>query len=230
MRKIVIGIILIIVCFLISGCGKNETVIEERNIVGGWDIDIPINQIDLPDHAQEVFEKATSNYKEMKLTPVSLIGTQIVSGTNYMYLCKGEKDSSTKWVFVTIYNDASNNVEIKNVKYFNLNDYVNVNSESNYQQTLGGWSVNNNIETKLDDEIQEVFDKAVKDNEKMTYKPIALLGEQVVAGTNYAVLAVGENKENTSIHSINLLTIYNELDGTSTLVSSSYVPLAQYAK
>ena len=76
----------------------------------------------------------------------------------------------------------------------------------------------------------ESFNKAVKDNNKMTYKPIALLGEQVAAGTNYAVLALGESNGDTKTYSINLLTIYRELDGNSTLISSANVPLAQYTK
>ena len=230
MKKIVIGLMLIVTCFLISGCGKKETVVEERNLVGGWDIDVPIKQLALPDKAQEVFDSATSNYTKMKLTPISLLGTQVVSGTNYMYLCKGEKDSSTKWVIVTIYIDTSNNTEITNVKYFNLNDYVNINSELKTTQTLGGWSVYKNTEAKLDEEVQDIFTKAVKDNEKISYKPIALLGEQIGAGVNYAILALGENKEEEKIYSINLLTINNKLDGTATLISSAYIPLAKYSK
>lgn len=230
MKKIVISAILIVICFLISGCGKKEVVIEERNIVGGWDIDVSIKQIDLPDKAKEVFNNAVSNYSKMKLTPISLLGTQVVSGTNYMYLCKGENDKSSKWVIVTIYNDASDNSEITNVKYFNLNDYVNINSESTYVQKLGGWTIYKNVSIQLDKEIQESFNKAVKENNKMTYKPIALLGEQVAAGTNYAVLALGESNGDTKTYSINLLTIYRELDGNSTLISSANVPLAQYTK
>lgn len=230
MKKILIGIMIIMTCFLLTGCGKQESVIEERNIVGGWDIDVPINQLEIPTNAKEVFDRATSDYTKMTLTPISLIGTQIVSGTNYMYLCKGEDSNSTKWVLVTIYNDLSHNAEIKNVKYLNLNDYVNVNTEYNYTQTLGGWSVYKDIIPNIDSNIETIFNKAVDQNEKMKYVPIALLGEQVVAGTNYAVLALGQSLENPDVYSMNILTIYSELDGNATLTGSAFIPLAKYAK
>lgn len=230
MKKIVIGIMIIISCFLLTGCGKQESVIEERNIVGGWDIDVDVKDLDMPTNIKDIFDKATADYTRMNLTPVSLIGTQVVSGTNYMYLCKGEDSNSTKWVLVTIYRDTSNNVEVKNVKYLNLNDYVNVNTEYNYTQSLGGWSVYKDVKSNLDSNIESIFNKAVSDNEKMKYVPIALLGEQVVAGTNYAVLALGQSLENPDVYSINVLTIYSELDGNASLTGSAYIPLAKYAK
>ena len=229
MKKIVIGIMLIMTCLLLTGCGKQDNVIEERNIVGGWDIDVPIKQLVIPDNIKDVFDRATSNYDKMTLTPISLIGKQIVSGTNYMFLCKGEDSKTTKWVLVTIYLDPSNNAEIKNVKYLNLNKYVNVDSEYNYTQTIGGWSVYKDIVTNIDTNIEEIFNKATADNEKYYYVPIALLGEQIVAGTNYAVLALGQSLENPDIYSINILTIYSKLDGTAELTSSSYIPLGQYS-
>lgn len=229
MKKLVIGIMLIMTCLLITGCGKQENVIEERNIVGGWDIDVPTKQLEIPDNIKELFDSATSSYNKMTLTPISLIGTQVVSGTNYMFLCKGEDSKTTKWVLVTIYLDPSNNAEVKNVKYLNLNKYVNVNTDSTNTQTLGGWSVYKGIVSNLDTNIEEVFNKAVSDNEKMAYIPIALLGEQIVAGTNYAVLALGQSLDNPDAYSINVLTIYSKLDGTASLTSSAYVPLGQYA-
>lgn len=229
MKKIVIGIMLIMTCFLLTGCGKKESVIEERNIVGGWDIDVPLKQLEIPTNAKEAFDKATNNYTKMTLTPISLIGTQVVSGTNYMYLCKGEDSNSTKWVLVTIHRDTSNNAEIKNVKYLNLNDYVNINNELKSTQTLGGWSVYKDIKSNLDTNIQTIFDKAVENNESMLYIPITLLGEQIVAGTNYAILSLGQSLQNPNLYSMNILTIYSELDGNATLTGSAYIPLAQYA-
>lgn len=229
MKKIVIGIMLIISCFLLGGCGKQESVIEERNIVGGWDIDVNNTPLDIPTNIKEVFDNATSSYTKMTLTPISLVGTQVVSGTNYMFLCKGDNNGTSKWVLVTVYNYPSHNSEIKNVKYLNLNDYVNNNTDYNGTQGLGSWSVYKDIVPTLDSNMTSIFNKAVADNQVYSYVPIALLGEQVVAGTNYAFLALGQRLDNPDIYSINVLTVYSELDGNATLTGSAYIPLAKYA-
>lgn len=229
MKKNILFTILIIICVLICGCKNNDVTIEERNIIGGWDIDVSNENNNIPSKIKKVFESATKDYTKMKLTPITLLGTQIVSGTNYMYLCKAETDTSFKWVIVTIYNDLEGNSELKNVKYFNLNDYVNINSNNNTVQTLGGWTVNENSTIKLEDNIQKIFDEVTNIDENIIYKPIALLGEQISTGTNYAVLATCYNKQDNTL-SIKLLTIYNDLESNSKLISSANVPLAKYTK
>ena len=67
-----------------------------------------------------------------------------------------------------------------------------------------------------------------------TYKPIALLGTQLVSGTNYALLAFGTpstkelvNNTNTGVY---ILTLYEDLHGTCEIVSSSYIDLSKYNK
>lgn len=43
----------------------------------------------------------------------------------------------------------------------------------------------------LDENTQPVFEKATETLNGITYYPLTVLGKQVVAGTNYAVIAYG---------------------------------------
>jgi len=54
-------------------------------------------------------------------------------------------------------------------------------------ETVGGW--NKASELSITPEAQAVFDKALEGHEGESYQAIALVGTQVVAGTNYAFLA-----------------------------------------
>lgn len=53
----------------------------------------------------------------------------------------------------------------------------------------GAWSINRNMSQKnLTEEQQKIFKKATKRLDGVEYTPIAVIGEQVVAGMNYAYL------------------------------------------
>ena len=75
--------------------------------LGGWEIpEDPALTADL----EQVFYDATDPLKSYFYEPVMLLGTQLVSGTNYAFLCKSapstaEPDSVTTYVLVYIYED-----------------------------------------------------------------------------------------------------------------------------
>jgi hypothetical protein len=55
---------------------------------------------------QEIFDKATAKIIGVDYTPVELIGTQIVNGINYRFLCKAKTFSpsaTARKVVVTVY-------------------------------------------------------------------------------------------------------------------------------
>ena len=62
--------------------------------------------------------------------------------------------------------------------------------ESAPDLTLGGWEIYSHRPVMLPtEEIQVLFDKATGDIDGATYIPVALMGKQVVAGTNYCILS-----------------------------------------
>ncbi len=69
---------------------------------GGWTItDEAKNypECKLPEGVDLAFKKATENVIGAKYTPLMFLGTQVVSGTNYMILCRevlSDKESTVK--------------------------------------------------------------------------------------------------------------------------------------
>lgn len=96
-------------------------------MIGGWEI-YPAQSARLTEEAQaepmmtdealEAFEKATEQLDGAVYTPVALLATQIVAGTNYCILCQVTPvtpDPVPVWALVYIYADLQGNAEIMNV-------------------------------------------------------------------------------------------------------------------
>ena len=64
----------------------------------------------------------------------------------------------------------------------------------------------------------------------MSFKPLVLMGTQVVAGTNYAVLCYGSATVPDAKEGIYLLTLYEDLEGNGELISTAYIDLANFNK
>lgn len=61
--------------------------------------------------------------------------------------------------------------------------------ESAPGMVLGGWELYGYSSAMLpDEEVQVIFDKAVEGQDGVSYIPVALMGKQIVAGTNYCIL------------------------------------------
>lgn len=84
-------------------------------------------------------------------------------------------------------------------------------------ELLGGWQKADSPE--LTDEARAAFAKATEGLVGVDYKPVELLGTQVVAGTNYRILCEatvvypGAETENV------VMTIYEDLDGNASILS-----------
>lgn len=83
--------------------------------LGGWDL-VPHEAEELPEDAQEAFDKAAENLDDAEYTPVELLATQVAAGMNYCILCqKTSDDDKGSWALVYIYADPEGNVETTNV-------------------------------------------------------------------------------------------------------------------
>ena len=70
------------ICLVVVGCGKKE----EK--AGGWQIDLDGVSLAFPNDASDAFNEAIEKQTEWQFEPLALLGTQVVAGTNYMFLCK----------------------------------------------------------------------------------------------------------------------------------------------
>ena len=85
----------------------------------------------------------------------------------------------------------------------------------------GGWTIAEN--TDITDETKAIFDKALDGLVGVSYEPIAYLGSQVVAGTNYAVLCKASEINKGTAWTI--VYLYQDLEGTANILSIADLPL-----
>ena len=109
---------IIILSFVLCGCKGQEKAAEEPSseaLLGGWEMTEHEAQ-ELPEDAQKAFDAAKKKLTDGEYTPVSLLATQLVEGTNYCILCQVDPKDATgqKWALVYIYADLQGNAEIMN--------------------------------------------------------------------------------------------------------------------
>ena len=233
MKRYLLTIFIFIECIGILGCEKQE---DNKKLMGGWENVLDNQDTHMSEDEINIFNKAKADYKDLELEAVAVIGKQVVAGTNYMYLAKGYKkgeEEKTTYKFVVVYKDLKNNASITKVTDFDYQNYVNENKEGNTENLAGGWySSSPGKPIMLAEKIQTAFDKATETLTGMVYKPIAVIGKQIVSGTNYAILCYGEPSvyPNDSKTNIYVITLYVDLNDNSEIISSSYVALGDYNK
>ena len=173
-------------------------------LLGGWeDVDSPV----ITEEMAALVEKASANLTGAKYTPVAYLGRQVVSGTNYLILCRTvstvDPDAVETYMFVTVYEDLEGGAQITNV--------IDTGLPTNIADLSGGWSQAESPE--VTDEIKELCDKAFERLVGVGYSLVALLSTQVVAGTNYCILC-----ESTIVYpgaepTYAFVTLYKDLDG-----------------
>ena len=99
-------------------------------------------------------------------------------------------------------------------------------SETSAAPVDGGWMVNEG-RTKLDKHAKNVFAKAVDGLLGCDYDPVALLGTQVVAGTNYCFLARLTPVVPDATPHWRLVYAYEDLQGNVKLASVKDLPLGE---
>lgn len=94
---------------------------------GAWAGTEPETTSTLPDDADKAFQEAAGKLTDAdpKLTPVALLGTQVVAGVNYLVLCEGTSgESATHPYVVVVYKDASGSSEITSMDMLDLTAYI----------------------------------------------------------------------------------------------------------
>jgi len=103
--------------------------VDAAAAVGAWEITLPGGKpIMMPyEDAQAAFDNAAQNFVGVNLKPLSLLGTQVVAGKNYKYLCYGETVTATPvsaLYIVDVYQDLEGNAEITNCAVLDLLSYI----------------------------------------------------------------------------------------------------------
>lgn len=226
MRKLIVFALIGTIFVLgLTACSSKatQTTEPENNlqITGGYTM-TEQKAVTLPEDVQAGFNKAAAGET---LIPVALIAQQVVAGTNDMILC--QKDGAYR--MIVIYRDLQGNAQLSKNTEFKLTDYTNTNGEAKNEVLAGGWSVPSDVtKLPLPDNANDAFDKASSGLTGSNIEPMALLGTQVVAGTNYATLCRVTPVTPDAIPSIQVVTVYADLQGNASFTSFCPIDPSKY--
>ena len=158
---------------------KEKAENNSDSLVGAYNTNLVSFSIkDNPD-AMNAFEAAFPNgYNYTHYEPIALLGTQVVSGTNYLYLCKStwtDYQENVSFVLLQIYQDLSGKSEVVGSAILFPTEESKEEGEDYIDNT--GPYLPENIPA-----IQNAFNEVVKDNENVSYIPLAYIGKHTQEG------------------------------------------------
>lgn len=240
MKKILIALLAVLMLTACSTAKVDETQDvqeeqqeveqEEKDVVGGWTINT-----DLPEMNDAIFDSARQGIDGASYSPLFVIGTQPVAGQNLMYLTYGTPvvpDGKPSFKVVTVFNDLENPTkgEIINVEDFNINDYLDGEGSTTPEGLMGGWQDAYELPNMLTDEENAIFEKALNGLTGVGYTPVATLARQVVAGTNYAFLALGTTVTAEPVTHLYVINVYADLQGNATINNICGIDLTTFTQ
>lgn len=208
-----------------SGATKENEQAENNSdapLVGAYNTNLVSFSIkDNPD-AMNAFEAAFPNgYNYTHYEPIALLGTQVVSGTNYLYLCKStwtDYQENVSFVLLQIYQDLSGKSQVMGSAILFPTEESREEGEDYIDKT--GSYLPENIPA-----IQNAFEEAVPDDENAYYIPLAYIGKHTQKGKpEEDVIFTAKNPRGTDTKiSYELLYIGKDKDGKAKLVKTEDV-------
>lgn len=232
MKKIITILFALLLVFSLCACQKEEEIINndpEPGIVGGWTVN---GSYVKPNVFNDVIEFVENNatISDNPISVVSVLGTQVVAGTNYLLLGEYTVDkASEKYALVTlkVYKDLQGNISIINCKDFKLEDYVNKDASLEHEDLVGAFECYVDEDAVID---AEPLTKALKEFTGANYEATVLLGSQVVSGKNYAYLTYGNYVVPNAEKFLAVVTVYEDVQGNCTISSVAELDLAALAE
>ncbi len=93
---------------------------------GDWEVSDSAVGSQIPEEAQAAYDKARTVFEGTSPQPLTLLGTQVVAGTNYAFLAKGQTDTDnprSAVQVVTVYEDLEGNAEITNINTLDMGEF-----------------------------------------------------------------------------------------------------------
>ena len=208
-----------------SGATKEKEQAENNSdapLVGAYNTNlVSFSLKDNPD-AMNAFEAAFPNgYNYTHYEPIALLGTQVVSGTNYLYLCKStwtDYQENVSFVLLQIYQDLSGKSQVVGSAILFPTEESREEGEDYIDNT--GSYLPENIPA-----IQNAFNETVKDNENVSYIPLAYIGKhtQERKPEEDVIFTAKKSKGKDAKTNYELLYIAKDKDGKSKLVKTEDV-------
>lgn len=230
MKKLISVILAGAMLFALGACtcmpaAQNTENTAPAVTAGGWVINPSATDLAaIPEEPAAAFALAAEG-KDVK--PVAYLGSQVVAGLNYSYVCISGSDLCT----AVVYKDLEGNATFTSVKPFNISDFNTAsNADLGYEVAglAGGWMLTDELsgsDAVLPADVKTAFDKAMGGLLGVNYEPVAYLGSQLVAGHNYAVLCKASVVSAEPASAMTVIIIYADLQGNASLLSINPFPI-----
>lgn len=242
MKKVLSLILAAAMVFGLAACGNVEIKQEGNEIsvnvtpakAGGWTLNDVFRASEMSEDELAIFNKAQEGYTGMGFEPIVCLGHQVVAGLNHAYLCAGTPvypEAQTGLYIVKIYQDLEGNATITDVEEFDTEAAIESLSQEEEAAVeegpiAGGWTISEDLGgTILPGDSLMAFGDATADLAGASYLPIALLGTQVVAGTNFAILCEETLVTAEPIRRFVVIKIYKDLTDKCTITNVAPVDL-----
>ncbi len=201
---------------------NGEEVVNKHYGTGSWEI---AGSAEVTSDMKKFFDEAAGQLDGYYYEPVALIGTQLVSGTNYCFLCRptlSANNAMNSLVLTYIYVDLKGNASFLKDERVVL---PGTEDTGDGVPVPGGWSYAES--TEITGDIDKVMEKSSETLTGAVYEPVAYIGSQVVAGTNHAILC----REVPSVSGLDspaelvIVYIYEDLQGNCSITETTDVRL-----
>ena len=214
-----------------SGATAEEKEKAQNNtdapLVGAYNTNLVSFSLKNNPDAMNAFEAAFPNgYNYTHYEPIALLGTQVVSGTNYLYLCKStwtDYQENVSFVLLQIYQDLSGKSQVVGSAILFPTEESREEGEDYIDNT--GSYLPENIPA-----IQNAFTEAVPDNKNVSYIPLAYIGKHTQEGKpeEDVIFTAKKSKGKDAKTSYVLLYIAKDKNGKAKLVKTEDVEFPDF--
>lgn len=191
---------------------STAVVSTENCISGSWK---RASDPTLTPKVRNAFEKAFAGLEGVSYTPYALLATRTTaSGTQYRVLCKATgcyPDAQEEYVVVTLKRGLLGRAEI-----LDIGDPLCL---TDLDVEPGAWQEAD--APVLTEEVKAAFEKATEGFVGVDYVPVALLSEQVVAGTTYRILCEATTVYPGAEMHYALVDVYVSPEGNANILSAT---------
>lgn len=189
-----------------------ENEMTNEPLAGGW---TPAEDFgDITVERRTVFDKGMETLLGVDYEPLAYLGSQVVAGTNHVFLVKGTAVVPTRplsYALAYFYEDLQGNVTILNIAQLPIVPQEDGTLALPEEGLMGGWSYAE--DPAVTEEILTRFSKTLAGKTGVSYAPVANLGTQVVAGINRCLLCEMSAPQPHYV----LVYVYEKLDGGAEL-------------
>ena len=214
MKKILIVLLAALLVLAAVACKAKEEPQEaaENEIVdgplaGGW---TPAADYEITEARKAVFDKGTA-VLDINYAPLAYLGSQVVAGTNHVFLSRG----IGLYALIYVYESLQGDVQLMNIAQLPIVPQADGTVAPAKEILMGGWAYAE--DPAVTDEMQASLAKALEDMVGATYVPVANLGVQVVAGLNRCLLCRVTPVVPDAQPHYALVYVYEDLQGGASL-------------